>query len=308
MSLRRPAKDQPETFEFNSSSLDAAKTIVSKYIKEGKLNERLARGLKPLLQAGSTITKNAGEAALIKLSDKFDRIDDEYAGEIASWLDMAIELMQDGYKGAATKKLKQFNQKCKDVLKGKSIKSAFAEGKLNEISVEKGLDKVDYDNPVLDGIKITGVLAWDIQQWMKSQPDARKLNKGRFRDLVPILHKRGFAKQIHGANLKNWQAVVKKHIKESKLNELKTAADGRISYILGKGLIAAIIFEDPDSGNPDALIASQISQKCYEKGLLVVHTGRESIKLGPPLTIADSALIEGIEIINDSFNEVLQKK
>ena len=93
------------------------------------------------------------------------------------------------------------------------------EGNLNEISVEKGLDKVDYDNPVLDGIKITGVLAWDIQQWMKSQPDARKLNKGRFRDLVPILHKRGFAKQIHGANLKNWQAVVKKHIEESKLTE-----------------------------------------------------------------------------------------
>ena len=30
MSLRRPAKDQPETFEFNSSSLEAAKTIVTK--------------------------------------------------------------------------------------------------------------------------------------------------------------------------------------------------------------------------------------------------------------------------------------
>ena len=28
MSLRRPAKDQPETFEFNSSSLEAANTIV----------------------------------------------------------------------------------------------------------------------------------------------------------------------------------------------------------------------------------------------------------------------------------------
>ena len=35
MSLRRPAKDQPETFEFNPSSLEAAKTIVSKY-PEGK--------------------------------------------------------------------------------------------------------------------------------------------------------------------------------------------------------------------------------------------------------------------------------
>ena len=31
MSLRRPAKEQPESFEFNSTSLEAAKTIVSKY-------------------------------------------------------------------------------------------------------------------------------------------------------------------------------------------------------------------------------------------------------------------------------------
>ena len=31
MSLRRPAKDQPENFEFNSSSLEAAKNIVAKY-------------------------------------------------------------------------------------------------------------------------------------------------------------------------------------------------------------------------------------------------------------------------------------
>ena len=89
---------------------------------------RLASGLKALLQVGATITKNVGEDALIKLSDKFDRIDDEYAGDIASHLDMAIELMQDGYPGAATNKLKQFNKACKDVLNGKSIKSAFAEG------------------------------------------------------------------------------------------------------------------------------------------------------------------------------------
>ena len=33
MSLRRPAKNQPETFEFSSSSLEAANTIVSKYPK-----------------------------------------------------------------------------------------------------------------------------------------------------------------------------------------------------------------------------------------------------------------------------------
>ena len=35
MSLRRPAKNQPENFEFNPSSLEVAKSIVAKY-PEGK--------------------------------------------------------------------------------------------------------------------------------------------------------------------------------------------------------------------------------------------------------------------------------
>ena len=35
MSLKKPAKDQPEKFEFNSSSLEEAKTIIAKY-PEGK--------------------------------------------------------------------------------------------------------------------------------------------------------------------------------------------------------------------------------------------------------------------------------
>ena len=89
------------------------------------VTEKLTRGLKPLLTIGSTITKKDGEDALLDLSDKFDSIDDEYAGTIASHLDMAIELMQDGYPGDATKKLKQFNKACKDVLKGKEVGSAF---------------------------------------------------------------------------------------------------------------------------------------------------------------------------------------
>jgi len=35
MSLRRPSKEQPESFEFNSSSLEAAKSVIKKY-PEGK--------------------------------------------------------------------------------------------------------------------------------------------------------------------------------------------------------------------------------------------------------------------------------
>ncbi|MDA7697629.1 NADH-quinone oxidoreductase subunit NuoE [Candidatus Pelagibacter sp.] len=34
MSLRRPSKDQPENFDFNSASLEAAKSIIAKYPKD----------------------------------------------------------------------------------------------------------------------------------------------------------------------------------------------------------------------------------------------------------------------------------
>ena len=39
--------------------------------------------------------------------------------------------------------------------------------------------------------------------------------------------------------------------------------------------------------------------ECFFRGLLVVHTGRESIKLAPPLTITKDALKEGVNVIED---------
>ncbi len=89
------------------------------------LSERLVRGLKPLLMIGSTIKSNVGEKALVDLSDKFDQIDDEQADDIASHLNMAIELMQDRSPSEARGWLKKFNKACADALSGRSIKSAF---------------------------------------------------------------------------------------------------------------------------------------------------------------------------------------
>ena len=42
MSLRKPAKDQPNEFEFNSTSLDAANKIISNYPKEKKQSAVMA--------------------------------------------------------------------------------------------------------------------------------------------------------------------------------------------------------------------------------------------------------------------------
>lgn len=103
------------------------------------------------------------------------------------------------------------------------------------------------------------------------------------------------------------ESRLKGHFLREKLNQLKDNSKGRISYINCKGLIAAILFQDPKSGNPDSLLASKISERCYQKGLLVVHTGRESIKIGPPLTITKEALEEGIDVLIETFFELTKE-
>ena len=42
------------------------------------------------------------------------------------------------------------------------------------------------------------------------------------------------------------------------------------------------------------------------KGVLLVHTGRESIKIGPPLTIPEDALIEGLDVLAEALQECIQ--
>mgnify|MGYP000300633796 CR=1 FL=1 len=101
---------------------------------ELQIDEGLARGLKPLLMIGSTIKSTVGEDALLDLSDKFDEFDDEQADDVASHLNMAIELMQDSSASEARAWLKKFNKACKDALSGKSIKSAFEN--VNEVDME----------------------------------------------------------------------------------------------------------------------------------------------------------------------------
>ena len=69
-------------------------------------------------------------------------------------------------------------------------------------------------------------------------------------------------------------------------------------------MIMAILFKDPETGNADGPFASRVAERCMQKGVLVVHTGRESIKLGPPLTITNEALLEGVVVLEESIAEV----
>ena len=66
--------------------------------------------------------------------------------------------------------------------------------------------------------------------------------------------------------------------------------------------IPTTIFVDKENNTLSSL-CDDICEKAFQKGLLVVHTGRESIKIGPPLTISNEALIEGLEVLEESIKE-----
>jgi len=67
--------------------------------------------------------------------------------------------------------------------------------------------------------------------------------------------------------------------------------------IYGRGMIWAIY-------TGDAEITQKIIKTCAEKGVLLVSTHGPAIKIGPPLTIPDTALREGIQVIKEAFEEI----
>lgn len=122
----------------------------------------------------------------------------------------------------------------------------------------------------------------------------------------PLVCSAGLAviREIEDCNLIN-EAQRKGSLLFEALNQLKLKYPDNIKCILGRGLIAAILFYDHKTGGPDSLFASRVAELCMQKGLLVVHTGRESIKIGPPLIIDDAALLEGVSVISESIAEAL---
>ena len=87
-----------------------------------------------------------------------------------------------------------------------------------------------------------------------------------------------------------------------RLNEIKNRYPNHLKYIFGKGLLAALIFMD-ENNKPLSGLCDKISEKAFQKGLLVVHTGRESIKLAPPLSITEEAMLEGLTVIEQCIKE-----
>ena len=77
-----------------------------------------------------------------------------------------------------------------------------------------------------------------------------------------------------------------------------------IKYVMGRGMIYALIFDKkiPNIG----IMLKKICFGAMQNGLLVVYTGRESIKIGPPLTISKKAIKEGLQVLEEQILKVFK--
>ena len=118
----------------------------------------------------------------------------------------------------------------------------------------------------------------------------------------PISCSAGLAviEEIQNKNL-TYQSKIKGTILHNELKKI-SKLKRNLFKVYGKGLIAAIIF-NKNIKNIDKKLKSLV-EACIRDGLLMVYTGRESIKLGPPLTITKDAIKVATKIIQKNILKI----
>lgn len=96
--------------------------------------------------------------------------------------------------------------------------------------------------------------------------------------------------------------IIKKRTEKWKIKFLN-----RVKIVLGKGLIWGVFIYDKNGKNLDPIITNKICERAMEKGVFSICTGRGTLKLGPPLSITNSALIEGLNVYEECIKEILEK-
>ena len=125
----------------------------SEFEIDESVNEAKKEPIVALLKQGGWATVGMDEKKLVKLSDAFDDIGDEQADRIASPLNMAIELKQDGYGKSAVQHMNKFNKACQKELKLMKKQGLAESVKISKSKVIETISKMS-SNPdeVLEGL------------------------------------------------------------------------------------------------------------------------------------------------------------
>ncbi|MCX6571064.1 MAG: aspartate aminotransferase family protein [Candidatus Aminicenantes bacterium] len=92
------------------------------------------------------------------------------------------------------------------------------------------------------------------------------------------------------------------------LAEVQKRHAARLGCLHGKGLVAGIQVVRPGTKTPDPATALAINVACMRKGVLMfapVGVAGECLKIAPPLTIAEDALVESAQAFGEAVDEVL---
>ena len=92
------------------------------------------------------------------------------------------------------------------------------------------------------------------------------------------------------------------------LTEVQQRHSSRLGCLNGKGLVAGIQVVKPGTKIPDPATALAINVACMRKGVLMfapVGVAGECLKIAPPLTIAEDALVESAQTFGEAADEVL---
>jgi len=94
----------------------------------------------------------------------------------------------------------------------------------------------------------------------------------------------------------------------SELQRIQQKYPEVLGCVQGRGLVAGIQVVKPGTKIPDPGLALRINIACFQKGLLMfspVGYSGECIKIAPPLMIPEDTLLESIQVLEESIDEVL---
>lgn len=83
------------------------------------------------------------------------------------------------------------------------------------------------------------------------------------------------------------------------------ASDPRIGDVRGRGAMIAVEFVNPETAEPDPVLAARIAASAHTQGVIVLTCGTDGnvIRFLPPLTIPLELLVEGLDIIATALRD-----
>lgn len=103
------------------------------------------------------------------------------------------------------------------------------------------------------------------------------------------------------------EAKRKETIIRNKFMQMKALFPDRICAVHGMGMAFAAVVVKPQTRELDVELVDRIIERAYEKGLMSIRTMTGTIKIGPPLTIPDDALEEGMDILIEAMKEIVRE-